>query len=266
MSEHCSGKKAMTDTSSLRVSIVTAVRNAHSTIGSCLDSVEAQSYLNRQHVLIDGLSTDGTIEVIRGRSDRVDVFISERDAGIYNALNKGIARSDGDVVGFLHADDVFAHKDVLAKVAEAFREPEIGVVYGDLQYVSKSNIDRTVRYWRAGEFSPGSLARGWMPPHPTLYVRRSIYGSLGGFDESYRIAADYDYVLRIFARHDVRAAYIPDVLVKMRVGGISNASLRSVFRKSAEDYRALRRHRVGGVLSLLAKNVRKVRQFIDSPG
>jgi glycosyltransferase len=248
------------------ISVVTAVRNARLTIEACLDSVASQSHADRQHIVVDGLSTDGTTEVIRKRRAGIDEFISEQDTGIYNALNKGIARATGDVIGFLHADDLYAHRDVLAKVATAFRDPEIAVIYGDLLYVSKADVDRPIRYWKAGEFMPRELARGWMPPHPTMYVRREIYAELGGFDESYRIAADYDSVLRIFAREGLRATYIPEVLVKMRVGGASNASLRNVLRKSAEDYRALRQNHVGGVLSLLAKNVRKLRQFVDTPG
>lgn len=251
--------------SRVTISVVTAVRNSRSTIENCLASVGSQSYPSREHVVIDGLSTDGTGEILRKCSDSVDVLISERDTGIYNALNKGINRCTGDIVGFLHADDLYANSDVLARVAHAFRDPAVDVVYGDLLYVSRIDVDKTVRYWKAGAFAPRVLARGWMPPHPTMYVRRSIYSEIGGFDERYRIAADYDSVLRIFARKGVGVVYIPEILVKMRVGGASNASLRNVLRKSAEDYRALRRNRVGGVLSLVAKNVRKVRQFVDTP-
>jgi glycosyltransferase involved in cell wall biosynthesis len=253
----------MPPNSPLTISVVTAVRNARSTIEACLESLSGQTYPHRQHVVVDGLSTDGTAELIRKHSSMIDVLVSERDTGIYNALNKGIARCKGDVVGFLHADDTYAHECVLAKVAEAFRDPEIDVVYGDLLYVRKANLGRTIRHWKAGRFERGKLARGWMPPHPTMYVRREIYVSLGAFDESYRIAADYDCILRIFANPRLRATYLPEVLVKMRLGGASNSSLKNVLRKSAEDYRALRRNRVGGLVALLCKNLRKLHQFVD---
>jgi glycosyltransferase len=255
----------MTNNADVRVSIVTAVRNARATIAGCLDSIGAQAYFYREHVVVDGLSTDGTLELLRQRRGQVDVLISERDAGIYSALNKGVQRCTGDVVGFLHADDIYAHENVLARVAQTFRDPEIDVLYGDLLYVSKTDVHKTVRYWKAGTFSPRKIAWGWMPPHPTMYVRRAIYDELGAFDESYRIAADYDSMLRILRKPGLRAAYLPEVLVKMRVGGASNSSLKNVLRKSAEDYRALQHNRVGGLLTLLCKNLRKVSQFTDTP-
>jgi len=214
---------------------------------------------------VDGLSTDKTVEVLAARRDAINVLISEKDSGIYNALNKGMRSCTGDVVGFLHADDVLANPTVLGQIARAFGDPSVDVVYGDLLYVSKTNVQQKVRYWRAGAFSRAELGKGWMPPHPTMYVRRALYERIGGFDESYRIAADYDCVLRVFKRENLRAAYIPEVLVKMRVGGISNGSLTSIVRKSAEDYRALRRNGVGGALTLLVKNLRKIRQFVEAP-
>jgi glycosyltransferase involved in cell wall biosynthesis len=255
----------MTRNATVRVSVVTAVRNACSTIRTCLNSVATQTHAHRQHVIVDGQSTDGTMDLLTMSSDRIDVLISERDTGIYNALNKGLRRCTGDVIGFLHADDVYASEHALTKVAEAFGDPEVSIVYGDLLYVSKTDISKPIRYWKAGAFDSRKLAGGWMPPHPTMYVRRAIYEEVGGFDESYRIAGDYDCMLRILSRPGLKAAYVPEVLVRMRLGGKSNASLKAVLRKSAEDYRALRHNRIGGVLTLLGKNLRKVRQFTDTP-
>jgi len=188
--------------------------------------------------------------------------VSEPDRGIYDALNKGIARASGDVVGFLHADDVYASPDVLARVAEAFADPSVAAVHGDLQYVRKDDTARVVRHWRSSPFSPDRLRRGWMPPHPTLYVRREWYERIGGFDTRYRIAADYHSILRLFSQPGFRSAYVPEVFVKMRLGGASNRSLRNIVRKSREDLEALRRTGVGGVGTLTWKNLGKIGQFL----
>jgi glycosyltransferase len=246
----------------LKISVVTAVFNNRETIGAAIDSALSQTGADVELIVIDGGSTDGTLDVLRAYGDRLAVLVSEPDRGIYDALNKGIGRATGDVVGFLHSDDLFADARVLARVAAAFADPAVGAAYGDLLYVRKDAPDVVVRYWQAGEFSASRLAWGWMPPHPTFYVRRSIYERLGAFDLGYRIAADYDTMLRFLGRGGVRAAYIPEVLVKMRMGGTSNRSLANIVRKSREDYLALRRNGVGGVGALMWKNISKVSQFL----
>lgn len=248
----------------MKISVITASYNCAGTIGEMLASVAAQHYQAVEHVVVDGASADGTWDVIRSHASPGLVATSEPDRGIYDALNKGIARSTGDVVGFLHADDVFASPQVLSWVAEAFRDPGVEAVYGDLQYVRRDDPDRVVRHWRSAPFAPAMLTRGWMPPHPTLYLRRSMYERLGGFDTSFRIAADYEFILRLFSRPGLRTVYVPRVLVKMRLGGVSNRSLRHVLRKSAEDWRALRQNRIGGMSTLLWKNLSKIGQFITT--
>lgn len=246
----------------MKISVITASFNCAETIGETLASVAGQDYGAVEHVVVDGASRDGTWEVIRSRTRPGLVATSEPDAGIYEALNKGVARSSGEVVGFLHADDVFASPQVLSWAAAEFRDPEVDAVYGDLQYVRRGDPARIVRYWRSAPFAPAMLARGWMPPHPTLYLRRALYERLGGFDTTYRIAADYEFILRLFSRPGLGAVHIPRVMVKMRLGGVSNRSPRNVLRKSYEDWRALRRHRIGGISTLLWKNVGKIGQFI----
>ena len=248
----------------MKITIITATWNCAATVADCLASVAVQSYAHREHVVIDGASTDGTVAVLEAHRDRLAVLVSEPDRGIYDALNKGIARATGEVVGFLHADDIYAGPEVLAHVAAAFADPAVSAVYGDLQYVRQDNPNQVVRHWRSTPFSPRRLAWGWMPPHPTLYVRRDWYSRISGFDTRYRIAADYDCILRLFSRPGFQAVYLPEVLVRMRLGGASNRSLANIVRKSREDLDALRRAGVGalgGWGALAWKNLSKLGQF-----
>jgi glycosyltransferase len=245
----------------MKISVVTATYNAAGTVADALASVAAQTHPDVEHWVIDGGSRDGTQAVVQRHAARLAGFVSEPDGGIYDALNKGIRRATGEAIGFLHADDVYAHAGVLARVAEAFADPTVDAVYGDLTHVAKADLGRVSRYWQAGEARRARFARGWMPPHPTLYVRRRVYETLGAFDTRYRIAADYDSVVRLLYVGGVRARYIPEVLVCMRVGGASNRSLANIARKSMEDLRIMRTHGVGGIGSLLLKNVGKLGQF-----
>lgn len=246
----------------IKISVITAVYNREKTIGESIESVLSQSHGSVELIVIDGASTDGTLAVLETFRSRLAVLISEPDNGIYDALNKGIKIATGDVIGFLHADDLFENTDVLKKVALAFNDQSIDAVYGDLVYVEHSNVTRVIRYWKAGIYTNRDLSQGWMPPHPTFYVRRSIYEQFGYFNPYYRIAADYDLVLRFLATAKIKTTYIPNILVRMRTGGISNRSIKTILRKSREDYDVLRRNKVGGAFSLLMKNFRKIGQFI----
>lgn len=245
----------------LKISIITATFNRVDTVAEALASVAGQTWPQVEHIVIDGASTDGTLQVIEAQRDRLAVLVSEPDGGIYDALNKGYARSSGDVIGLMHSDDFYADERVLERVALAFADSAVDGVYGDLDYVARADPARIIRRWRSGTYQRSRLAHGWMPPHPTLFLRRSVIEQWGGFDTSFRIAADYDAMLRYLARGNIRLAYIPEVLVKMRVGGESNRSLSRILRKSREDYTALRRNEVGGLGALVLKNLSKVRQF-----
>lgn len=245
----------------MKVSVVTAVFNRAETVAAAIDSVQFQSLVDVEHVIQDGGSTDGTIEIIQQRARANTSFASERDGGIYDAINRGIERATGDAIGLMHSDDMFAHALVLERVATAFANPAVDGVYGDLQYVAADDPNRVIRHWRSGEYHPALLARGWMPPHPTLYLRREVFDRYGLYDTSFRIAADYDAMLRYLVKGKIKLAYIPEVLVKMRVGGESNRSLGRILLKSREDLRALRNNDVGGIGTLAAKNLSKISQF-----
>jgi glycosyltransferase len=254
----------MNSTHSIRISVITATWNCAATVADCLASVAQQTHPFIEHVVVDGASSDGTLGVLKKHSAQLAVLRSEQDRGIYDALNKGLALATGEVLGFLHADDLYAHPGVLAHVAAAFEDPAVCAVYGDLQYVRQSDTSQVVRHWQSQPFTPQRLAWGWMPPHPTLYVRRSWYERLGGFDTRYRIAADYHSILRLFSQPGFQAVHLPMVMVKMRLGGASNKSLKNLIRKSREDWSALRRTRVGalgGLGALAWKNAGKVGQF-----
>lgn len=248
----------------LRISVITAVRNRSEVIQTALDSVAAQTYPHIEHILIDSISTDGTLEKLKAYHNDRCILVSERDTGIYNALNKGIALATGEVIGLLHSDDFFASPDCLEGIATAFADPAVDVVYADLDYVSEHDTSRIVRRWRAGRFQQLQLSLGWMPPHPTLFVRRRVFDRIGTYNEQYQIAADYEFVLRCFESESIHAHYINRTIVKMRTGGESNRSINRLILKSKEDFCALRstgRGRLRSSFALLCKNLRKLPQF-----
>jgi glycosyltransferase len=245
----------------MKIYIVTVTFNSIKTIGSAIDSVNTQSYGNYEHIIIDGGSTDGTVDFLKAHHHSFSHLISERDDGIYDALNKGFALASGEVLGVMHSDDFFSSNEIFDLVANIFSDTSVDVAYGDLNYVSGKNPNRVIRRWRAGIFSHSRLAWGWMPPHPALFIRRSLFDRLGGFNLQYKISADYDFLIRLFLNHELKAVYIPSVVCFMRLGGESNGSLRKILKKSFEDFLIIRRNNIGGIFTLLSKNIRKIPQF-----
>lgn len=243
-----------------KISIVTAVYNRAGTIEQTLRSVREQTWPHVEHIAIDGGSTDGTLDVLRSHKSQLAALVSEPDQGIYDALNKGMALATGDIVGLLHSDDFFAHQDVLSRIADAFQDASIDVAYGDLDYVSQSD-GRVVRRWRSGRYSPGRLRFGWMPPHPTFYVRRRLLEKLGGYDLSMRLGADFDFTLRYLIHAGESVAYLPEVLVKMRTGGASS-SVHAWIQNLQSNLRALKKYNAGGVGTLICNRLRKIRQLL----
>ncbi len=246
----------------MKISIVTVVYNRADTIGQAIQSVQSQCYFDIEHIIQDGGSTDGTLGVIRDLGNANTCLISERDEGIYDAINRGISRSTGDIIGLMHSDDFFADDHVIERVASVMQDTKVDGVYGDLQYVAVDDPTRVIRHWRAGLFTKALLRKGWMPPHPTLYLRREVFDNWGLYDKEMRIAADYDAMLRYLNGGNVTLEYIPEVLVKMRVGGESNRTIGRIIKKSREDFTAIRRNNVGGIGTLILKNLTKIPQFI----
>jgi glycosyltransferase involved in cell wall biosynthesis len=251
----------------MKISIVTAVYNRARTIGDAIRSVSEQDHPDVEHVVIDGASNDATMQIVRSSVLRLPIVVSEPDAGIYDALNKGVQRATGDVVGLLHSDDVFADHRVVSDVAACFSDPAVNLVYGDLDYVGSRDGQRVVRHWKAGHLNSAGLRAGWMPPHPTVFVKADLYRSLGWFRTEFSISADYELMLRMFLSGKVVHRYLPRVLVRMRTGGESNRSIERILTKSSEDFAALRWNgftKAGAVRALLLKNLRKVGQLFGN--
>lgn len=246
------------------VSLITASYNSVNTIGDAIRSVNCQAYEDIEHVFVDGASIDGTISIINKLSERRRIVVSEEDDGLYDALNKGVELASGDVIGFVHSDDFLANEFVVGQIADAFNhDSDLDLVYGDLDYVSLVDTSKVIRRWKSGEYKRSNFVRGWMPAHPTVFMRRSVYETLGSFDLHYSISADYDALVRYMWVGKSKANYLPEVFVKMRVGGISNRGLRNVFIKSLEDFRIMKSHGLPPYSAIFLKNLLKVPQFFQ---
>ncbi len=243
------------------LSIITITYNSAKTLPHTIDSIRSQTYRDVEYIVVDGGSTDGTLDIIEANSDLVSKWVSEPDGGIYDAINKGIAMATGDYVGLLHADDMMADTNVLKSIHRAIDQHHPDALYGDLDYIAADNSGRVIRRWISSPFNPSMLKRGWMPPHPTLYVRREWFNRIGNYNRQMKIAADYDFVLRLFSRPELQTIYLPQCLVKMRVGGASNRSIQNILIKMKEDYQAIKNNQIGGMATLLVKNFSKVGQF-----
>ena len=248
----------------MKISVITATYNSAGTVRDTLDSISQQDYADIEHIIVDGRSTDGTLEIVAG-FPHVTKIVSEKDKGIYDAMNKGIRMATGDVIGILNSDDMYIGTSVLSAVAKAFADPAVMTVYADLQYVHPDDLDRIQRTWITGPFRKKSFYYGWMPPHPTFFVRKEVYEQAGLFNTNLHSAADYELMLRILLKHDVPAYYIPKVIVKMRAGGLSNASLKNRLRANREDRLAWKLNGLKPYFfTLYLKPLRKITQFITT--
>jgi glycosyltransferase involved in cell wall biosynthesis len=222
----------------MRFSLVTVSFNSATTIRDTIESVIGQSHPDIEYLVIDGGSSDATVEIVKGYRDGIDVFLSERDKGIYDAMNKGLRLAKGDVIAFINSDDFYADADVISRVNKVFEETGTQCVFADLDYVHRDDTKRVIREWRSKPYTPGAFMRGWHPAHPTFFVKRDVFTRFGGFDEEFRISADFELMLRFLEAQSVPSRYLPSVLVKMRDGGESNRSVMNIIKANIECYRS----------------------------
>lgn len=250
----------------MRVSIITVTYNAGATIRDTIESVLAQDYANIEHIIVDGASSDNTVEIVQSYGDRIAQFISEPDRGMYDGMNKGIKLATGDVVAILNADDFYVNSQVISTIVEQFEQHQVDSVFGDLVYVKHDNPDKIVRYYSSASFHPGKFAYGWMPAHPTFVVKRWAFDRHGYFKTDYKIAADYELLIRFLAIHKLSYHYLPQVLVKMRTGGASTANLSSNWILNREIVRGCLENGIQtNMTKVLSKYFVKVFQLVARP-
>lgn len=250
----------------VKLSVVTVCLNARNTIADAVESVRRQTYRDVEHIVVDGASTDGTLDVLNRYRDGFARLIAEPDSGLYDAMNKGIAAATGDYLGFLNSDDVYHHDKVLETVSSTVTAGGWDAVHADLVYVGRDDPGKVVRYWRSKEYEPGMFEAGWHPAHPTLFVKTSLLKSLGGFDTRYRYHADFDLMVRLFIERRVSSVHIPEILVRMRTGGQSTRSLRNIYRGNRESWEIARRFGIARSPLWIARKLGyRVSQFFRRP-
>ncbi|MEY3051102.1 MAG: hypothetical protein RLY31_887 [Bacteroidota bacterium] len=247
----------------MKISIITVSYNSERTIEETIQCVLNQSYRDIEYIVVDGASKDSTPQIIQRYSDRISKVIIEPDYGIYDAMNKGIRSATGDVIGFLNADDAYVGSRVLERVAQAFKDNDVDSVYGDLCYVNEEDTNDIIRFWRAGKFTQRNFLNGWMPPHPTFFVKRAAFEKHGVFDPTFRFAGDYELILRLLYRHHISTHYIPFCMVKMRIGGAGNRWLENRLIANLEDRLAWKKNKLKPrVYTTFLKPLRKIAQYI----
>jgi glycosyltransferase involved in cell wall biosynthesis len=252
----------------MKISIITTTLNSASVINCCLDSVQHQKHDDIEHIIIDGASTDGTLSLLESKLEQFKVLISEPDKGIYDAMNKGIKVATGDIIGFLNSDDFYASNNVLSGVASIFKDnPFLDACYADLIYIDSYDTSKNIRYWQSSKFVSGLFAKGWCPPHPTFFVRRSVYQRFGNFDLNYRIASDVELMMRFLEVCKLKSGYIPEILVKMRLGGATNNNLKNIFNHNLNITSALSDHglKLNKYYFYFYKILMRLKQFIQRP-
>ena len=248
---------------SLKVTIITTCKNSESTIEDTIRSVLSQDHKNIEYIIVDGGSTDGTLNIIEKFKHKISKIIKEKDEGFYFAINKGIGEASGDVIGNLNSDDFYSDNTIISKVVKAFESEKAEGVYGDLHYVDKDNTSKIIRNWKSGKYEEGMFVKGWMPPHPTFFVLKKCYEKFGSFNTAFKSAADYEIMLRFIHKHKIKVAYIPEVLIKMRVGGKSNVTMKNRIMANLEDRKAWEINGLKPELfTLIKKPLSKLQQYL----
>ncbi|MEO9145206.1 MAG: glycosyltransferase family 2 protein [Ginsengibacter sp.] len=228
----------------MKVSIITVTMNSEKYLSDCIESVRRQNHKNIEHIIIDGKSSDGTLDIIYENADHISKWISETDRGMYDAINKGLKLATGDIVGVLNSDDMFASADSVRSIVDCFKSGETDSVYGDLVYVDQNDTQKIIRYWKGVPYKRLRFRYGWMPAHPTFYIRRELIEKYGLYENHYFTAADYEFMARYLFLHKVSSHYIDSMLVKMRTGGASNGNLKRRLRANRRDYLAMKRNKI----------------------
>jgi len=243
----------------MKISIITVVWNNVETIKDAIDSVLSQTYENIEYIVIDGASRDGTVEIVQSYGEKISKFISEKDKGLYDAMNKGIKLATGDIVGILNSDDFYIDDNLITRIVKEFEEKQVDSVFADLVFVKPENLNKIVRYYDSSHFSPDKFAYGWMPAHPTFFVKREIYEKYGVFKTDYKIASDYELLTRFLGKNKVSYSYIKEPIVKMRIGGASTSGIKSNYILNKEIIRACRENDIyTNWLMVLSKYPKKI--------
>ncbi|MEO8416166.1 MAG: glycosyltransferase family 2 protein [Ginsengibacter sp.] len=251
----------------MKVSIITVTYNSEKYLTDCIRSVRKQTYGNIEHIIIDGKSTDNTVKIIKKNAASITKWISETDRGMYDAINKGINLATGDIIGVLNSDDMLASADVIMDIVACFDETGKDAIYGDLVYVNAANPQKVMRYWKGLPFKRHRFTYGWMPAHPTFYIRRKLIDEHGGYENHYYSAADYEFMARYLYRFKVSACYLPKMIVKMRLGGLSNSSLYRRLRANRRDFLAMKENKIPfAFLVSILKPLIKIPQYKNTLG
>jgi len=226
----------------MKISIITATYNSASTLTSSISSVNNQTFPDIEHIIIDGVSTDNTLEIIRSIPNRITKIVSEPDHGIYDAMNKGIAIATGEIIGILNSDDLYASTNILQQIVQLFEITGCDAVYGNLDFVASGNIDKVIRHWKSSPNIPVSFQQGWHPPHPTFFVKKEIYTKYGLFDSSLEVSADFELMLRFIEKYKIKTQYLNETIVKMRYGGVSTTSLKGILTGNKNVLKAFKKN------------------------
>lgn len=247
----------------MKISIITITYNSAATVEDTIRSVVSQDYPDLEYIIIDGKSKDNTLKIVEKYKDKITKVVSEKDKGLYDALNKGIKHATGDVIGMLHSDDLYANDQVISKVAAAFKKDNsVEGLYADLVFVNRNDTNKVMRVWNSGEYEEDAFVRGWMPPHPTFFVKKECYEKFGGFNTELKLSADYELMLRMIHKNKIKLAYIPEMIVKMRMGGVSNVSFFVKLKANLEDKMAWRLNDMRpGMMTAILKPLRKIKQY-----
>lgn len=247
----------------MKISIITITYNSAQTVEDTIKTVVSQDYPDIEYLIIDGKSKDSTLEIVDRYRSKITKVVSEKDKGLYDALNKGISHATGDVIGMLHSDDLYAHEKVISKVMNKFKDdPSLDGVYADLVFVNRKDISKPMRVWESGEYIEGAFLKGWMPPHPTFFVKKEVYEKFGGFNTGLKLSADYELMLRLIHKNGIKIGYLKDTIVKMRMGGVSNVSIFVKLKANLEDKLAWKLNGIKpGFATTLMKPLKKIKQY-----